>query len=488
MQPSEKELPGPPAAAPRRRWPPRVRYSLQTLMLFVLLVSSAYGLWWHWGPWVIVSKFQNGDGDSEVVFSPNGKILVAGNGFKFKFHIYDAHAQGPSYSCGALDNTQRVKFLTFSHDSRYIALLLYAEDFRDFKAVAEVWDLSTRQRIMVLDEKLNTSVGLSFSNSQLVTHDGDELLFWDIPSGKLHRKVGVNGIRNYCGAYVQEAQINDVREKAAKIAKQVLATKNLDEFASLTNDAFAEKQWPAQYIVSARISSDGQTLATHIIETPTMQIWDLSMGKKLHDIALPTSPKPAALPEFPNPEELFDSKFPNTKELFDWSISHDGLYLLLTSGPSNFGYQYDIIDILTGRNLNTFRSKEFCSQGEVLDGRFIINGGTLLDGVLGTTFEDYRAFSMDLSHGVIFPDDGVFIVAFPKLKRLCKIADYFWGAAFSPDNNRLAFLNNSCDSIQLWSPNRPEYWWGVAWLPEFWLTLVFAGAFCWSVWRDRQTL
>jgi hypothetical protein len=35
---------------------------------------------------------------------------------------------------------------------------------------------------------------------------------------------------------------------------------------------------------------------------------------------------------------------------------------------------------------------------------------------------------------------------------------------------------------------RPEYWWGLAWLPEFWLTLLFAGALAWNVWRDRRTL
>jgi hypothetical protein len=35
---------------------------------------------------------------------------------------------------------------------------------------------------------------------------------------------------------------------------------------------------------------------------------------------------------------------------------------------------------------------------------------------------------------------------------------------------------------------RPEWWWGVAWLPEFWATLVFAGAFGWSAWRDRRTM
>jgi len=40
----------------------------------------------------------------------------------------------------------------------------------------------------------------------------------------------------------------------------------------------------------------------------------------------------------------------------------------------------------------------------------------------------------------------------------------------------------------IWRHRRPEYWWGLAWLPEFWLTVLFAGAFVWSVWRDRRVL
>jgi len=35
---------------------------------------------------------------------------------------------------------------------------------------------------------------------------------------------------------------------------------------------------------------------------------------------------------------------------------------------------------------------------------------------------------------------------------------------------------------------RPEPWWGVFYLWEFWLTAAFAGVFVWSVWRDRRAL
>jgi WD40 repeat protein len=39
-----------------------------------------------------------------------------------------------------------------------------------------------------------------------------------------------------------------------------------------------------------------------------------------------------------------------------------------------------------------------------------------------------------------------------------------------------------------WFRRRPEWWWGVAWLPEFWLTVLFAGALGWSLRRDGRTL
>ena len=32
------------------RWRPR--FSLRTLVVFLLLVTSGCGLWWHWEPWV----------------------------------------------------------------------------------------------------------------------------------------------------------------------------------------------------------------------------------------------------------------------------------------------------------------------------------------------------------------------------------------------------------------------------------------------------
>ena len=44
------------------------------------------------------------------------------------------------------------------------------------------------------------------------------------------------------------------------------------------------------------------------------------------------------------------------------------------------------------------------------------------------------------------------------------------------------------EEIHLWQRRRPEYWWGVAWLPEFWLTVVLGIGLIVSVWRDSRNL
>ena len=40
----------------------------------------------------------------------------------------------------------------------------------------------------------------------------------------------------------------------------------------------------------------------------------------------------------------------------------------------------------------------------------------------------------------------------------------------------------------IYGRRRPEWWWGVFWLWEFWLTAAFAALFVWSVVRDRRSL
>ena len=63
--------------------------------------------------------------------------------------------------------------------------------------------------------------------------------------------------------------------------------------------------------------------------------------------------------------------------------------------------------------------------------------------------------------------------------------DYLCGHSFNAEHNRF-ISGNSEDGVTIFTMCHPEYWWGVAWLPEFWLTAFFAGAFAWSIWKDRR--
>ena len=58
---------------------------------------------------------------------------------------------------------------------------------------------------------------------------------------------------------------------------------------------------------------------------------------------------------------------------------------------------------------------------------------------------------------------------------------------YSPDGDRMVVAGAN-GRLQVFSKRRPEWWWGIFWLWEFWLTVAFAALFIWSVLRDRRSL
>ena len=60
-------------------------------------------------------------------------------------------------------------------------------------------------------------------------------------------------------------------------------------------------------------------------------------------------------------------------------------------------------------------------------------------------------------------------------------------ACFSPDGQRIATASWD-KSAKLWQRRHPDHFWGVAWLPEFWLTAALAVLLLWSLWRDRRAM
>ena len=67
-----------PPEKPKRRWLPR--YSLRSLLLFVILVNSIALLWAHWAPWVLETTLKGHTAQvNSAAFSPDGKRVVTGS-------------------------------------------------------------------------------------------------------------------------------------------------------------------------------------------------------------------------------------------------------------------------------------------------------------------------------------------------------------------------------------------------------------------------
>ena len=56
------------------RWRPR--FSLRTLVVFMLLVTSGVGLWWHWEAWVKLCCFDVPGVPSSVRLLDNGQVEI----------------------------------------------------------------------------------------------------------------------------------------------------------------------------------------------------------------------------------------------------------------------------------------------------------------------------------------------------------------------------------------------------------------------------
>ena len=64
-------------------------------------------------------------------------------------------------------------------------------------------------------------------------------------------------------------------------------------------------------------------------------------------------------------------------------------------------------------------------------------------------------------------------------------SDYVVFAAYPIDGTRIVIASRD-NTARVWERHHPEYWWGLAWLLEFWVTLALVGLLVWSLVDDRR--
>src|SRR5262249_47704235 len=103
-------------------------------------------------------------------------------------------------------------------------------------------------------------------------------------------------------------------------------------------------------------------------------------------------------------------------------------------------------------------------------------------------WNQHRAFSVwfsdDSSRAVVVSTGKeVHLLELPSGKTLEKFSrkypkmtsEFALAGGISTDHNRVAIGTSGCD-VEIWLRRRPESWWGIGWLPTFWIALVFAAA------------
>ncbi|HEY3321739.1 MAG TPA: WD40 repeat domain-containing protein [Planctomycetota bacterium] len=446
----------------KRRW--RLRFSLRTLILFVLLVGSAGGLWWRWEAWYIERLLRNEPNESfgGAAFSPDGKTFAV----RTETHIRVWPTTGGGQPRVLTLDAPQILSVEFSPDGGTLYACCQKEkDWNNY--YWQFWETrSWTKRAIVSDTWYR-----SFS------HDGKYLL----DSSHLRMANVEDGKQVLCVGKPTGAVWGFFPPPEGEQAQKINAAKTLQEYA----------EHAREFLVSSTVSGDKRVAATNILDTSTTRIWNLISGEKLSEI--------------PVVERAFRLS-PDGSMLSTWNET-EGAYSIWDTRSAALRVKLPVpghVPVTTGvEHYEAFsqHGKLFAASREGVLRVWDCGAARLkyektidLDGyALPQSFHDNDS-RMAL---IVRLPDGRQCVELRKSENGDLLARFnvhpdFNLAPFvlSPDCSRIVMPYNDFDErgslVAVCHRRRPEQWWGVAWLPEFWLTIVFSGGLVWSVWRDRR--
>jgi WD40 repeat protein len=451
-----------PSPAPRQRWLPRPRFSLASLLIasvwagcFMLFYRQYPS--WQWrdtglkspGPMAL-----SADGSVAAVPTDNGVAILD-----------LATAKPVRVLPCTIPPPQQV---SLPHNARFLLLRCRAGD----KETLELWDVHTGTQLASFP-----ALGISESGGVLVTPGAERLILpgggfpsgariLEMPSGK---PLMTLASEMAMVDFFDEEKHRQFQREQDNAVQAAVAAPNLSAFLRAFTGHCLD--------LDVAVSPDGSHLATYL-RGATIQLWDPVTERKIKDLPMPGG---------------WDS-------IFGWGFSDDARLLWLKPYPWPRLY---VLDVDTGQVLFTATGPHVGGAEAVIE-----------EGVIGLRSSPSGESDWDMATGHCLwagPSRGE-RSRWVAGGRYLEMAEHYrvLDAAteeplFSLDrlnsdedcecateplfSSTGRILSRTTDShVLIWSRRRPEYWWGVAWLPEFWALMAMTGVLALSLRRDRTLL
>ena len=479
MSPQEQPVT---SAKPARRWFPRVRFSLRTLLLFVLLIASGGTLWWNWEPWGVAYTIKEPAELSNVFFSNDDQFLFL-------------HFNGPTdIPIGGYGNFLDVR----QADTGKRIYLLQDSAFPGNAEIVGQFAI-LRRRIPespfgadgpALPVVFNFTTGKQINLGKLVTNEGDAPLTQFSPNfilsrykneSVLARLPNLEFVKSFAPGAIELTpddklivkhesyfEIHDLRTGT------VVETKKLKSDSVLLNT-----------LIYRNVISVGTELVIYTI--PNVSV-DMKLGPSKEDEVRVFNATSGAMLFFQSGVLV--------------QISSDGKYILINDTTS-----LKLYDCFTGKVLTSFGTDkmQFSPNGKLFLNTsncqmFNVKNRALVwsryNECLGFWKSDEFVFIDDNKAGfLVAAENGRSLLDFSS-RRWHGLKNWFSNVVFTAHSGTFCVYQN--DQFNLDDENmdkkratvgrlcRPWQWYGFAWLPEFWLTLVLGAGLVWSLFRDRR--
>ena len=481
---------------PRRRW---LRYSLRTLLLFVLLIGSAATMWWNWGPWApdftintryplftydyspkdtyiwttergpdsgdplkvgivtfydphtgaqLLRKERIGSSTCDVGFSPAEKYFIVRNGSENPFEGPFESATGALLPLKGYQLEESDIRIDFSTNDSYA---FYTAD-------SQVWHLVHLPDLKEIPTKLTLTEHFLFwqhftfscdEKSLLLAPEEKRVLLIDTASGAQQHDWGFDG----------------------KVSGVAFSPD--DRFIAVSVDY--EKPWHYFTYLYDRQSGLPVGRATGALRTFSRD------GTRIIASANGPDERKIFISDLANPEKpsiIFDE--PAIVMPDKWSY-HSRSYV--STDVIVDDRQLRVCDANSGAEL--WKSDE---QGYVTR-----NSDFIATYIYTTKFpsDEHTIALHEIRTGRVVMDFTTvrWFRAFPQgisgLSMAHTSSDFLTEAADQYDSERYR-IDKTC--VSHWKQRRPLAWYGPAYLPEFWLALVLGAGFLRSLRRDRKIL